>query len=225
MSGPRVKIPVSQAFDAIDLTEHDFLYNALSLVEGVHLCGYLPRVMVRVMPADAETEYRPSIPPHIFVDTAAKNKLSTMIHGIGHVLDQFGFGTGEYNRFESSKLRGTNYNGVLQEWWKAVHATNTVAMLVLARDNPVMLRSVIDEKIEIIPDKDDLAYLVSAEELWARSYLQYITVKTQDAALLAHLHATLSDRTFCMLEQWPAHEFSLIEAQIDALFARLGWRS
>lgn len=222
MSGPRVKVSVAQAFDADERGANPFLHRALELIDRVHRSGYLPRVQLRLMPADAEFEYRPTIPPHIFIDTGARRKLSTMIHTIGHVLDQFGFGTGEYNRFETSKLRGTNYQGILRDWWHTIHATQTVTTLVFARENPTMLKSVIDD-VQIIPDRADLAYMASAEELWARSYLQYIAIKTQDEELLADLRTTLNQRTFVLLEQWPEHEFAPIAAQIDTLFTHLGW--
>ncbi len=222
-STPRGNFPISQAFDASDLSANPFLYRAVELIEQVHACGPLPTVIFKHAPSASELEYRPAFPPQIVIDSAGRHKLPMMIHCIGHLIDQFGLGSGGYDSFESRKLRGAKYSGPLSDWWVAVHGTETVRTLYFAMDDPPRLKSSI-KGTEIIPEKMDLAYLVSAEELWARSYLQYITVKTNDPVLVAFLKATLDQRAFTLFEQWPAREFTAIEVQIDALFARLGWR-
>lgn len=222
-SAPRGKLPVTQAFDATDLSTHPFLRRALELIEQVHACGFLPRVVFKHAPSVHEVEYRPAFPPQIVIDSDGRHKLPIMIHSIGHLLDQFGLGTGGYDTFESRRLRGAKYVGPLSDWWVAIHSTETVRTLYFAMDDPGKLKTRI-KGAEIIPEKADLAYLVSPEELWARSYLQYITVKTNDPQLLTILNTTLEQPNFSLFEQWPAHEYKTIEAQIDSLFARLGWR-
>ena len=69
-------------------------------------------------------------------------------------------------------------------------------------------------------------YLLSKHELWARSYSQYIAVKSQDPQALAELRKlqTQSASTHGYPTQWSDEEFKPIEAAFDALFEALGWR-
>lgn len=217
------QIPVAHAFSVADRNTHPFLQRALDLIGQVHTDGSLPLVVFQHLPHIADGEYRPTIPPQILIDIGARDKLSTVIHEIAHVIDQFGIGDGIYGQLESSNLRDAAYSGPLGGWWRETLATSTVATLLSSLEDPTQLTVTING-YEVTPDEVDLEYLIAPEELWARAYLQYITVKTQDTGLISELQSTLSKRTYTRLEQWPLYEFRLIEAQIDVLFRNLGWR-
>jgi hypothetical protein len=217
------KIPVTRAFSVADRNANPFLLKALELIGKVHTDGELPRVIFQYLPYSAEGEYRPTIPPQILIDTDGRHKLSTVLHEIAHVLDQFGIGDGMYSQLESSRLRDPFYTGPLSAWWHGIVLTPTVEAIRSALDNPQRLKTTVDG-FEVIPDLEDILYMLAPEELWARSYLQYITIKTHDDDLISELQSTLNKQTFIRLEQWPQQEFEIIEAQIDTLFNDLGWR-
>jgi hypothetical protein len=123
----------------------------------------------------------------------------------------------------SRDLYDPNYDGILLDWWTAINATQTVQTLIDGYHDPELL-TVIRDGIPSIATLDDLQYLLMPEELWARSYLQYITVKTGDEELLDEIQETLAETRYLRLEQWPQIEFIMIENTIDDLFRRLGWR-
>ena len=139
-----VTYSVAQAFDGADRGLHPFLHQALTLIEQVHTCAMLPRVIFWHISYIVETEYRPTIPPQLIIDTGSHHKLSTVIHGIGHVLDQFAFATGEYGVFETRKLRDPRYTGPLRLWWTAVEMTDTYHTLMYALADPSRLRATIN---------------------------------------------------------------------------------
>jgi len=68
--------------------------------------------------------------------------------------------------------------------------------------------------------KERAEYYLSPEELWARSYAQYIAKKSGNKAMLAEL-AKLQDDP--IPSQWSDDDFIEIEKAIDELFKERGW--
>ena len=70
-----------------------------------------------------------------------------------------------------------------------------------------------------------LACARQVDELWARSYAQFVANRSGDPALLAELQGTsiapLDDLRFPL--QWDDDDFVSVADAIDALFWRLGW--
>ena len=77
-------------------------------------------------------------------------------------------------------------------------------------------------------DVDDrhVAVLLDPVEAWARSYAQSIVNRSDSPALRASLNACrgrIAGRQYYP-QQWEDDDFGPIEAAIEELFRRLGWR-
>src|SRR5207248_2525079 len=73
---------------------------------------------------------------------------------------------------------------------------------------------------------EHVADLLDPVEIWARSYSQYITLRSQRPELLASLEAFRTRAPLAMYypQQWEDDDFEPIDEAIDRLFRRLGWR-
>jgi hypothetical protein len=83
-------------------------------------------------------------------------------------------------------------------------------------------------KLAYVVDREQSARavnLLDSAELWARSYAQFVTIRTGDPALAAGLDALRQrpvDAVY-LPRQWGDDDFSEIEATIEDLFWSLGW--
>jgi len=68
-----------------------------------------------------------------------------------------------------------------------------------------------------------LSYLLEDQELWARSYAQYVAVSGQNSTLLEQIRPRCFPR-YAIPVQWSDNEFEPILQAVDELFNRLRWR-
>ena len=78
-------------------------------------------------------------------------------------------------------------------------------------------------KVTYRVDRKYLRYLLRHDELWARSYAQYIAVKSGDTTLLKELAETRAEKNLYNQKQWSEDDFKPILKAMDALFTTLGW--
>ena len=79
--------------------------------------------------------------------------------------------------------------------------------------------------VEYVIQKSYVDYLLESEELWARSYTQFITTKSGNSELREQLNR-LRDRPARSLyywEQWDDDDFLPVLAEIEAVLRQLGW--
>jgi hypothetical protein len=76
-----------------------------------------------------------------------------------------------------------------------------------------------------IVDRRHTDYLLKPEELWARSYAQYIAERSADSDMLAALDLLRPPALTGQLysSQWETTDFAPVAAAIDTLFKGLGW--
>jgi hypothetical protein len=182
--------------------------SALSLVDGVHGGDALPTVHfdVDTLGMDAAGEFRPDKTPwEIRLDPRYEPQMMyAVVHEIGHWID--------YGALDNGRQRGTGIalQGSMQGWWNAVKHSREVEGLYQVRG-----------------DKDDLEYirkyLLSPQELWARSYAQYIGTKTQNAELLGTITEPMLSSGYERWSFWSDEEFALIGEQIEDLLKGLKW--
>lgn len=134
----------------------------------------------------------------------------TLAHEIGHFIDQQGLAGGILD-----ELTSTDPNGVLKPWLTAVMQTTPVKTLNTLRRG---------QKVPGVGryPLDHIKYLLAPEELWARSYAQYVAVRSGNRTLLAQMEA---ERGRSALLQWPDDEFGPVADAIDTLFLSLKWRT
>jgi hypothetical protein len=69
-----------------------------------------------------------------------------------------------------------------------------------------------------------LTYTLQLDELWERSYAQYIVVRSGDAGLRAELDERRQlHGSPAVPYLWEDDDFGPVAAEIDRLFRRLGW--
>lgn len=126
----------------------------------------------------------------------------TFTHEVGHWLDE-------------QALPGTGFSSVshlaLEPWRQAIHASKAVLNLKTKpgyQDDPGYLR-----------------YLLRPQELWARSYAQYIADRSKDVTLSKQIADVVQGNAggYFTDSQWSEADFAPIRGAIDGLFKTLGW--
>ena len=129
----------------------------------------------------------------------------SFLHETGHILDQQALGADAIYDATSQVQPGAP----LAPWLNAVTQTASVQALreqLAAATTP--------------QERRYLQYLLQPDELWARSYAQYIAERSADPELAAQLAAALAAEPE---RQWEGTDFVPVSTAIDDLFASLGW--
>jgi hypothetical protein len=203
-------IPVSRAILLPPGPLGDTLRPALEAIDRVHGDGILVQLAVTVEPTLAdESRYR-WVEPHgapwdIAMRPVARHPRLNLIHEIGHFLDQQAIG--------SPGVLASPIDADFADWRNAVQNTNAVARLrAIARDSRYR-RAV-----------EYADYLLEWEEMWARSYAQFVTVRSGQAEPLAELRQRQRRAKVSAIPvQWEDDDFVLVEETISSLFRQLGW--
>lgn len=140
-------------------------------------------------------------------------------HEIGHCLEfAIQKTVSEANVTEFDHLRST-----IKQSAAVVHiqaAIRGTEILLVAGENTI-------EQEKLVSDLNFLNYLIEERELFARSYCQYIAVKTDAPDLVEALEdhrIYASNAQLSVSEQWSVNEFVAIEEAFDTLFETIGWK-
>ena len=174
----------------------------------MHGDGTLPSIVVRRLPwpRGREGRYDPRPPYGIVVNEYARHPALTLLHEVGHVLDHLGLGG-------SIRLASAS-DPALDHWRAAVRSS--LAFVDLEQS----------ARLSTNPDlRATIAYLTRPEELWARSYTQYVALRSGNPDLAAQLAARRQPQVQgrYIPRQWTDADFAPIAAAFDDLFWRLGW--
>ncbi|HKG26592.1 MAG TPA: hypothetical protein VKB09_13150 [Thermomicrobiales bacterium] len=191
----------------------------MAAIDRVHGDGDLPTIPILLVPhllddrgrtRDAVFVYhrldpsQPFIASIIFVRSSAAHRPFVATHEIGHFLDLCGL---PGSTFASSE------EPALAEWRKSViesSAYRSLGTLTRSLDATVANRA------------NELTVL---EELWARSYAQFVATRSGSLPMQRTL-AALRHRdphTLYYPRQWDDDDFVAVEAALDNLFRGLGW--
>lgn len=201
------------------------LRAAIRAIDSVHGDGSLPRIPV------IETKHRTDMgvynkhrgtgqPVAIEISRRKNDNVElTFVHEVGHFLEGTAipgvhFGVRQWELDEN--VRG---------WRQAVIETYPYQELRRIREEGFLRVKHSDgreDRISVQPDY--AAYLGKFEELWGRSYAQYIAVRSRDETLLKQVEARRS-KTGPYPLQWSDREFGPIAEEFDSLFKAIGWRS
>jgi hypothetical protein len=155
-------------------------------------------------------------PNYVGLAMPAETPISSILHEVGHLIDLEAIGT-------RGLFSSTIGEDVLSEWWDAVSQSRTYQRMMQ-----------VVERMRRMGDRD-LAnaiegYYATRHELFARSYAQYIAVRTGDRQAMAELEQKKTRRVpglYGVYEiplQWDDDDFRSIAEAFDRLFERLGWR-
>ena len=128
---------------------------------------------------------------------------STLNHEIGHFIDYEFVGA---NRFASETAAVE-----LEEWWAAVRASRAYRDLV--------------SSLSHAGSYDAASYLFRGRELFARSFAQWVALRSGNPVLRSEMAQILADERLAarpLARQWADDDFDEIAAALDRLFERLG---
>lgn len=205
--------PVSAALNiqpTVPKIRADAVKKALAVIDSVHSDGTLPQIPV--VKASRNAGYMgayvwrpPGAAVEIRVNAMGEMGEHVVTHEAGHFLDHQALDVAGRYASENSPL--------MADWRKAIEDSQAVKDLRkamqtarLANEGGVVRR---------------YEYLLSGRELFARSYAQWVTEKSGNAALVAQLPKIRTAMGF--LSQWEPEDFAPISAALDAVFKSKGW--
>lgn len=221
-------VTVSRALVIRAGVANDDLRDAVIAINRVHGDGDLPEIPVSLrrnlgyqngqsvdglfrveQTSDGRLEAR-----SIQIRDGASHRAFVTLHEVGHLLDLHGLpGTG----FASADREMVE----LVSWRRAVarsQAVELLTMLCQSSDRRVRRRAL---------------FLITPEELWARSYAQFVVTRSGVERIQFSLDALRSRDprnaqeatldTVYFPRQWEDEDFTEIDAVVEELFRRLGW--
>jgi len=241
-------IPVSQALslDKVPKTGKVGLdiREVLNSIDDIHGDGDLPDIPIKLSSSSKRSgQLRierdilggKSSALDISVSRRGEHTRITTAHEVGHFLDRFG--VGDSGRSAASERYWGEGREALAEalgnWKVAVNNSDAAqGLMELYRSDEMITVDVnigtdqypVMKPIEYGIDKEYIRYLGQPEEMFARSYSQYIATRSQDPLMLAELESmrVRGDR-FYYPQQWEDDDFEPIADSFDGLFRVLGW--
>lgn len=158
-------------------------------------------------------------------DQAKSPRLAT-VHEAGHFVEFAAIPAGPGTQKAVNGQRDWANDPLMAVWRKAVEESEAVKKLrTLDVNGYVMLP--LSGRVDLPAEyKTHIEYLLRPQEIWARSYAQYIAVRSGEPKLNAELAKTLEGigtHELAMTKQWTEDEFKPIASAIDKLFEGLGW--
>jgi hypothetical protein len=224
---------VSKALQTPTRGKYNKVYQgALDSIDQVHGDGELPEIPVktRTFRNGTRGQYVHNVTRgtavRIDVDPKGGTAESTLAHEAGHFLDHQAIGG--KGRFESNAA-ARGQQSVLQGWWEAVEKSAAVQDLRDRRDRPADYQVAQEYKLggetmtyTAKPSRRFLDYLLDPCELWARSYAQYIGVRSDNSLMRKQMAQARKDKLYPGTS-WGDEDFEPIARAIDELFEVLGW--
>jgi len=133
----------------------------------------------------------------------------SLVHEIGHFL--------EWQAVPKAApgQRSLKDDSFFVQWLEVVRATENFGRLHDLRES----------QEEAGPIHQAANYLLDEQELWARSYSQYVAVKKQVPMLLQQIGAEnkILTGTILLRPYWKNSDFLPVQTAIDSIFQALGW--
>ncbi len=188
--------------------------RVLKAIDSVHGDGDLPVIeIVKSRKRKSFGSYRYMTNGRaidIEIRSSGEHKELTLVHEIGHFIDHQAFGSKDF-----SSTHDSDFN----DWRESVAKSKAIKGLVSLFRGPRRIDGL------TVPKKH-LKYLLETEELWARSYSQYIAIRSGDEFLLEQTKAEIDARKrspIPIMTQWDEDDFQPIADAMDRLFIKKGW--
>jgi hypothetical protein len=189
----------------------------LHSISAVHsIPQTMPRVPVKVLLLAANTNGRYLIgdakTSEVHINRICAGPRATTAHEIGHYLDHHLWGTGK----PGLSNMGTHQRAEeLEPLMRAIYNTPSARRLVQQAQNAVVNGDVARVAV--------CRYLLTPTELFARSYAQYIAIRSGNPAMRLDVRAyPTSWSKYGYAAQWQDHEFGAIAHEMDRLLQRRG---
>ncbi len=199
------------------------LGQAVRTVDQVHGDGRLQRLDLGLGPLDVGTDgIYANLLRRITINPDGLYPRITTFHEIGHLIDARAF----EGRTGTGVPPATRNLSLLHDWRTATLQSQRYGFYRSVA-NEIRARSAIGgatvnelEKLAFIND-----YLSKPEELWARSYAQYVAIHaTDDRIVQEWLRYRTEDAREPLPQQWDDADFEPIALAIDRIFRQTGWR-
>ena len=206
----------------------DHAREAVRAIDAVHHLPGLPVVPIQAMesprPGHNGTyrRTRRNVPVRIEISEATTTPRLTTAHEIGHMVETAAVPGAK----SEDGTRDWEKDEVMARWKAAVDASRAVRWLRSIRGKHVVVpRPDGTGEDRVKADVAHIDYLTRYDELWARSYAQYIATRGGSEAMKAEARSMLTTPTNIHGSQWADDDFGPIASAIDDLFRRLGWKS
>lgn len=221
--------PVSRALDLGNAPKmvRASAQHTIDVIDKLHGDGNLTKIPVI---EDTNQErygsfsfFRGGNPEHIAINTTnprANHQSMTMAHEVGHFIEGFGIPDGNKG---DRVWDGTRAAKTMEEWQRAIEKTTAFKELDALYGKKIVTTP--DGKTWKLDD-DTLDYVMRWDELWARSYAQWVATRSKDARLAKELaHEQSHQHPIAKHKQWQDADFAPVAQAIDTLFRGLGWMS
>ena len=202
----------------------DKVKDAARLIDSVHRVENMPEIKVTARTSEqmgskrGEAYFGPSGYGIRIKAASEYPQEATVIHEYGHHVEGHAIPGGEHGR------RNWDYEerkGLLKDWMEAVKKTRAFKIL----DNFGNVESAEAQGLTFKVDQKYLDYLLQWDELWARSYTQWIGTRASNGAkIMEGVNQELGAlNPLTQHRQWQPDDFKPVAQAIDALFNKLGW--
>jgi hypothetical protein len=151
----------------------------------------------------------------------------TLLHELAHFLDFTAIGDDDFFTGSFDRLR-PDLQDALAEWGTVVAGSAAYRYLASVAHRgayDIPLGHGLSFTHQLGPDEVRLvAYMLEPEELFARSYVQYIVTRSNDARLAVSFEAARDSPGAEVYPRfWDELDFIPITAALDGVFRMLGW--
>jgi hypothetical protein len=199
--------------------------EALADIDAIHTDGLLPEiesVSSNSNSVDGFFRYKTADPmdgPEISVSERSDSKDLTAAHEIGHAIDVVGVGQGK---------TVVDSNQEFKAWRKAINDSNPIKFLKSLLTKTSLTLEYEGRSITVDLSRKEIKkhirYLLKPEEIWARSYSQFVASRSSRPIMKKQLQKEMESlEGFVFKTQWPDSEFAPIDAAIEEAFRSLGW--
>lgn len=203
-------------------------------------------VTIKRMPAGRQGQFASNWgrPAEINMRAKPLHPMMTLAHEVGHWLDVAGIGrppgsdprqgygqvTDTLTHWRADALPA-HLPRALVDWRDAVVKSQAAQTLAahrqqMQRQGHISFTTADGGESKTRISSNWLSYALRTNELWARSYAQYIAVRSGDAAMLAELRKEQAEQRAAAVPitaQWQDDDFEPIARAFDAIFTQLGW--
>ena len=232
--------------DRIARAYGDELAGAIDKVHGDGPLAPLP-VTIKRMAARRQAEFAYSwgdIPQEINMRAKPDHPMMTLAHEIGHWLDNSGIGrnkepvsAGGHGQITRNMVRyrpdefPKHWPAGLKDWHAAIMKSEAVQRLgslskTMRAQGYIEFTTEDGATNKTRISSSWLSYALRTNELWARSYAQYIAVRSGNAKMMAELRKEQAEQKSARVPitaQWQDDDFEPIARAFDTIFTQLGW--
>ena len=217
ITDPKTHDEVDQAMRVIGS-----VHNVTAKIQGDGIVGaHRPGVVGSFQPVGSIAAFDNSA--GIEINEGTEWARGGFVHEFGHMLDYTALGINTLPSKYDDTNQSPEAKAAIEKWKDAISESATVKAYWGAVRTRTGAMELVYKGQRFLMGKQLHEYLMQPNELWARSYEQYIASKSQDPEILKHIDKNLISKSTGGRMQWDWDDFAPIEKAIDDLFAVNGW--